>query len=126
LAGCLSQQAAKPRSEILFAMSGSVPEKPNRHRMSFYRRLSAARAAVLEDAIEKFVAVAKRHADVEAVYAFGSAAERRVGPKSDLDLLVVRETALVVVVTPAEYRERLPLTSFGRTILATARRVDAA
>jgi predicted nucleotidyltransferase len=114
--------------------------------MSFYRRLSAARAAVLEDAIEKFVAVAKRHADVEAVYAFGSAAERRVGPKSDLDLLVVRETALVgpergadlvveaqlevpcdiVVVTPAEYRERLPLTSFGRTILATARRVDAA
>ena len=124
----------------------SAAEKPNRHRMSFYRRLSEARAAVLEAAIRKFVAVAKRHADIEAVYAFGSVAEQRVGPKSDLDLLVVRETALVgpergvdlvveaqldvpcdiVVVTPAEYRERLPLTSFGRTILATARRVDAA
>jgi len=32
----------------------------------------------------------------------------------------------LIVVTPDEYRERLPATSFGRTILASARRLDAA
>jgi predicted nucleotidyltransferase len=114
--------------------------------MSVYRRLSQARAEILESAIVTFVAVAKRHKDVEAVYAFGSVAEDRVGPYSDLDLLVVRETTLVgpergadlaieaqldvafdlVVVTPQEFRERLPDTSFGRTILKAVRRVDAA
>jgi hypothetical protein len=35
--------------------------------MSFYRRLSEARAEALESAIRMFVAVAKRHGDVEAV-----------------------------------------------------------
>jgi predicted nucleotidyltransferase len=111
-----------------------------------YRRLSQARADILESAIAAFVATAKRHQDVEAVYVFGSVAENRVGPHSDLDLLVVRETTLVgpergadlaiearldvafdlVVVTRQEFRDRLPLTSFGRTILKAARRVDAA
>ncbi len=84
--------------------------------------------------------------DVRAVYAFGSFALERVGPRSDLDLLVVRETAVrgiergtdlaaatdlgvaldLIVVTPYEYRERLPQTSFGRTILSSARSVYAA
>ena len=114
--------------------------------MSVYRRLSQARKLVLESAIARFVSIAKEHKDVEAVYAFGSVAENRVGPHSDLDLLVVRETTLVgpergtdlvvearldvamdlVVVTPQEFRDHLPHTSFGRTILKAARRVDAA
>jgi predicted nucleotidyltransferase len=88
----------------------------------------------------------KQHTDVVAIYAFGSVAEDRVGPDSDLVLLVVRETTLVgpergtdlvvaakldvacdlVVVAPQEFCERSPCTSFGRTILKAARRVDAA
>lgn len=74
------------------------------------------------------------------MYAFGSFAAARTGPRSDLDLLVVRETAIrgiergadlaieadvgvaldLIVVTPEEFRDRLPTTSFGRTILASA------
>jgi predicted nucleotidyltransferase len=61
--------------------------------MSFYRRLSEARAEVLETAIRKFVAVAKASCRRRGLYAFGSVAERRVGPKSDLDLLVARVDA---------------------------------
>ncbi len=79
------------------------------------------------------------------MYAFGSYATGRIAPTSDLDLLVVRETPLrrvlreddirarlnvavgydFVVVTPEEYRDDLPGSSFGRTILAQARRIDA-
>ncbi len=32
----------------------------------------------------------------------------------------------MIVVTPEEYAAKLPLTSFGQTILRTSRRVDAA
>ncbi len=114
--------------------------------MPLYAERARARAEVLEAAARAFAAAAHRHPDVLAVYAFGSVGEHRVGPRSDLDLLVVRETDLLgpergadlvgeaalgveldlIVVTPDEYRERLPATSFGRTILASARRLDAA
>ena len=113
--------------------------------MTVFEKRSHARAAVLEAAACSFAATARRFPDVVAVYAFGSVGARRVGPHSDLDLLVVRETTLIgpqrgidltvaaeldvavdlIVVTPLEYAERLPNTSFGRTILSSARRIDA-
>ena len=110
-----------------------------------YTQRSAARRRVLEDALERFVSVCKNRPDVHAVYAFGSFALAQTGPRSDLDLLVVRDTTVrgiergtdlaveadvgvaldLIVVTPAEYRDRLPATSFGQTILASARAVYA-
>ncbi len=105
----------------------------------------AARRAVLANAIERFVAVAQRHADVRAVYVFGSFARGDLRPHSDLDLLVVRDTTVrraerdldlrlafdapvgidLIVVTPGELEHRLPTTGFGRTILSEATRVYA-
>jgi predicted nucleotidyltransferase len=111
------------------------------------RRESAReREAVLEAALARFVDVCRRMPDVKAVYAFGSLGRGEVGPASDLDILVVRDTAVrgadrdrdlriafnapvpldLVVVTPEEYAQRLPATAFGRTILAEARLVHAA
>jgi predicted nucleotidyltransferase len=100
----------------------------------------------LDAAAADVVSICRALGDVHAVYAFGSYAAERIGPDSDLDLLIVRETSLrrvlredairerltisvgydFVVVTPDEYRDVLPTTSFGRTILAQARRLDAA
>ncbi len=83
--------------------------------------------------------------DVRAVYAFGSYARGAVRLRSDLDVLVVRETSLrraerdldirrvfdvpvgldLLVVTPAEYENELPATAIGRTMIAEAIRLDA-
>jgi len=114
--------------------------------MSDLQRRCEARARTLDAALRQFVAAVRTMSGVHAIYVFGSFAEGNVGPYSDLDLLVVRETALtgpergadlvieakldipcdLVVVTPSEYRDRLPNTSFGRTILASARMAHAA
>lgn len=81
---------------------------------------------------------------VRAIYAFGSYATGRINLESDLDALIVRDTDLrradrdldirlafdrsigldLIVVTPDEYAEQLPATSFGQTILASAVRLD--
>ena len=83
---------------------------------------------------------------MRAVFAFGSFATGKSGPRSDLDLFVVRVTAIVgiergtdlaaeadlgialdlIVVTPEEFGDKLPMTTFGQTILSTARQVCAA
>lgn len=104
------------------------------------------RRAELDDALARFVEVCRTAPGIRAVYVFGSMSSGHVGPTSDLDLLVVRDTDVeyrdrgddlrrlarlgvridLIVVTPQEYRERLPTTSFGRTILETARCVHAA
>lgn len=104
------------------------------------------RKALLDRTLLDFVSVCQRVADVRAVYVFGPVAIGDVGPSSDLDLLVVRQTSLpyhyrgddlrlmakadahvdLVVVTPDEYQNRLPKTSFGRIILESARCVYAA
>ena len=118
----------------------------NARRVKIFAERVAERRRELEAAVAAFVAVCRRRPDVRAVFAFGSFASGEIGPRSDLDLLVIRETSIVgiergtdlaaeaglgialdlIVVTPAEYRDRLPTTSFGRTILATARVVYAA
>jgi len=115
--------------------------------MPTYEERSKARRVELESALAEFVRVAMGFPDVSAVYVFGSLGRGEVGPTSDLDVLVVRETEMqgarraidlaeattavlvpldLVVVTPAEFRDSLPVSSFGRTILRDARRVDAA
>ncbi len=114
--------------------------------MPSYTERVRERRASLEAALARFVATARAFPDVRAVYTFGSVATGAVGPRSDLDLLVVRETAVrgiergtdlaiaaqldveydLIVVTPDEFENRLPHTSFGRTIRATMRRADAA
>ncbi len=110
-----------------------------------YAERCRERRTRLDRAATEVVAVCRDLGDVSAVYAFGSYATGEVGPSSDLDLLIVRETQLrrilreddirkrltvsvgydFIVVTPTEYRDALPTTSFGRTILAQARRLDA-
>ncbi len=114
--------------------------------LRLYRERVAERRERLTLALERFVEVCRHDASIVAVYVHGSFASGRIGPTSDLDLLVVRETALprnaraddlllaatgdmpldVLVVTPREFAERLPASTFGATILATMRRVDAA
>ena len=100
----------------------------------------AERRSELEAEVERLRAFFAMQPDVVAVYAFGSYASGKIGPTSDLDLLVVttdegrkldrqdrlwREASFgvpvdLVLVTPAEYGERLPTTSFGQTILDSA------
>ncbi|MBC5799675.1 MAG: nucleotidyltransferase domain-containing protein [Candidatus Eremiobacteraeota bacterium] len=114
--------------------------------MASYAQRAAERRAELVSALKRFIAVARAYPDVRAVYVFGSMGCDRIAPRSDLDLLVVRETSLrgpergadlagaadlgiefdLIVVTPDEYRDRLPTTSFGRTILETAKLAYAA
>lgn len=106
----------------------------------------AEREAVMRRALERFAGACADDPTIEAVYVYGSFADGRIGPESDLDLLVVRNTSLpqhdraddliaaaqadvrldVIVVTPDEFANRLPTTTFGATILRTMRRVDAA
>lgn len=100
----------------------------------------AERRAELDAEVARVRGFFATQPDVVAVYAFGSYASGKIGPTSDLDLLVVstdagrkldiedrlrvqgrfRVRVDFVIVTPAEYAERLPTTSFGRTILETA------
>ncbi len=114
--------------------------------MKTFHERSAARRRELEIALERFLGVCRARPDVRAVYTFGSFAASKTGPRSDLDLLVVRETTVrgiergadlaieadigvaldLIVVTPEEYDEKLPTTSFGRTVLSSARSVYAA
>ncbi len=104
------------------------------------------RRIALETGLQRLLEVCRGKRDIRAVYVFGSLASGKIGPTSDLDILVVRETDVpyhdrgddlriesrpgvrldLIVVTPEEYRERLHQTGFGRTILSTARRVYAA
>lgn len=111
-----------------------------------YAERCARRRAVLDAAAAELVAICNRLTDVRAVYVYGSYAGATVGPWSDLDVLIVRDTTLrrmqrdedirramtvavgcdILVVTPEEFREILPGTSMGRSILAQAKLLYAA
>jgi predicted nucleotidyltransferase len=104
------------------------------------------RRAVIAEAIEELCMMARGRSDVRSVIVFGSAASGKIGPTSDLDVVVVRDTQLprteraddllmgirapvgvdMIVVTPSELRDALPYTTFGATILAEGREVYAA
>jgi predicted nucleotidyltransferase len=101
---------------------------------------------LLENALEKVVTVCGTEPEVREAFVFGSFATGRVGPTSDLDVLIVRDTELgivdrvadlklaaqdkvgldIIVVTPQEYCSTFAASSFGRTVLAQAKRVYAA
>ena len=114
--------------------------------MSAYDRRIAFRRASLEAALAKFVATARRFPGVHAVYVFGSLARNDVGLRSDLDLLVVRETSRrgplrgedlaveallgieydLLVLTPEEYAAGGGTSTFWRDVIAEAKLVYAA
>lgn len=107
---------------------------------------SAERREALEHALERFVASARKFPDVRAVYVFGSLARGDVGVRSDLDVLVVRETVLrgpmraedlvvdallgiecdVLVLTPVEFAARGGGSSFWAGVIGEAKLVYAA
>ena len=106
----------------------------------------AARRSLLASGVDRLVSICRTLPDVRAVYIFGSYARDEVRVRSDLDALIVRETALrrldrdldirlafdisigidLIVVTPREYAEDLPKTGIGATILRESRCVYAA
>jgi len=114
--------------------------------MRAYVQRAEQRREELDRALVRFVETARRFSDVRAVYVFGSFARGDVGPRRDLDLLVVRDTARrgpsrgedlameallgieydLVVVTPAEYAARSSASSFWHRIVNEARQVYAA
>ncbi len=104
------------------------------------------RRVLLDEAMRNVVAVCRAEPSVREAYVVGSYATEKIGPTSDLDVLVVRATDLgiidraidlkmaarsrvsidLVVVTPYEFECTFPASSFGRTVLAMARRIYAA
>jgi predicted nucleotidyltransferase len=114
--------------------------------LQLYADRCTERRRMLDEAAARVVAVCRAHPEVRAAYVFGSYARETIGPKSDLDVLIVRETDLgivdrvadlafelrgpvrmdLVVVTPEEWRTTFPSSSFGRTVLAEARQIHAA
>ncbi len=104
------------------------------------------RRGVLAAALERVLAVCRDEPEVREAFVFGSFAMGRIGPTSDLDVLVVRETTLgavdrvadlalalrapaavdLIVVTPSELASTFAASSFGRTVLGQARRIYAA
>lgn len=105
-----------------------------------------ARRVLLGVALERVVAALKLEPEVRAAFVFGSFATDRVGPLSDLDVLVVRDTTLgivdrvadlklaargpvpldLIVVTPEELETTFRRSSFGATILRTGKLIYAA
>ena len=59
-----------------------------------YQDRCALRHAELHVAAERLVEVCRGLGNVHAVYAFGSYARDEIGPESDLDALIIRETDL--------------------------------
>lgn len=106
----------------------------------------ADRHRALAAAVERVVAACRSRSDVREAFVFGSFARDEVGPTSDLDVLIVRETTLgivdrvadlkwdargevgldLVVVTPNELATTFAASSFGRTVIAGSRRIYAA
>jgi predicted nucleotidyltransferase len=111
-----------------------------------YEARCAERRRLLDEAAARVVAVCRSHPEVHAAYTFGSYARGGIGPHSDLDVLIVRDTDLgivdrvadlafelrgpiridLVVVTPEEWRTTFPGSSFGRTVLSEAKQIHAA
>ena len=104
------------------------------------------RRVLLDEALQNVVAACSVEPSVCEAYVFGSYAKKKIGPTSDLDILVVRDTDLgiidravdlkkaarsrvnvdLVVVTPYEFAHTFPASSFGRTVLEMAKRIYAA
>ena len=104
------------------------------------------RRELLDEAVLNVIAACRAEASVREAFVFGSHATSKIGPTSDLDALVVRDTELgminrvidvrlaslsrvnidMVVVTPYELANTFSTSSFRRTVLAMAKRIYAA
>lgn len=100
---------------------------------------------LLDKAAAEVVAICSLLSDVRAAYVYGSYARGTVGPMSDLDVLIVRETNLprfqreddirlrlrtpvgfdLLVVRPDEFSHAMPSNSVGRGILSEAKLIYA-
>ena len=114
--------------------------------LRLYADRVAERRVLLAAALQRVIAACCAEPEVREAFVFGSYAAGLVGPESDLDVLIVRETQLgivdrvadlkfasrspigidLVVVTPEEYRTTFRASSFGATVLAQAIRIYAA
>ena len=114
--------------------------------MKPYAVRAVERRSRLAAALDALLIRARALDDVVAVYVHGSYAQELVGPHSDLDVVIVRETSAprqrrydglalgldvpvaidALVLTPAEFASLGDATTFGRTIVSTMRRVYAA
>ncbi len=114
--------------------------------MKGYQDRAAARLRRLEAAVSELVEICAARADVREVYVFGSYARGTVGPDSDLDVLIVRDTQLprlargddirlarrslvpmdMIVLRPDEAAGLAGRSGFGATIVQEGRRVYAA
>jgi len=115
-------------------------------RLQRYPDRCSERRRLLEVAVERMIAACRAEPEVREAFVFGSFAAGAIGPTSDLDVLVVRETGLgivdrvadlklaarspvgidLVVITPDELRTTFAASSFGRTVLQSAKRIYAA
>lgn len=119
-----------------------VPEEGS---VKSFAMRAAQRKARLDHALTRLVDRVRTMPDVRAIYVFGSYAAECVGPHSDLDVVIVRETELprrqrdhdlalgfdvpvaidALVFTPQEFAGLGEASSLGRTIVETAVRVYA-
>jgi predicted nucleotidyltransferase len=103
------------------------------------------RQELLDKAAAEVVTICSQLSEVRAAYVYGSYARGTVGPTSDLDVLIVRETNLprfqreddirlalrtpvgfdLLVVRPDEFQHAMPLNSVGSRILSEAKLVYA-
>ena len=114
--------------------------------MLSYRERADARRRKLDAAVAELVDLCRGLADVRAMYVFGSYGRGTVGPDSDLDVLVVRDTHLprlargddillarrslapvdLIVLRPEEFAMLAERSGFGATVLKEARKLYAA
>lgn len=72
--------------------------------LRLYADRCAERRALLAETLEKVIAVCAAEPEVIEAYVFGSFSVGGVGPTSDLDVLVVRETDLGIVDRAADLK----------------------
>lgn len=100
---------------------------------------------LLDKAAAEVITICSLLADVRAAYVYGSYARGEVGPMSDLDVLIIRETNLprfqreddirlrlrtpvgfdLLVVRPDEFNNAMPSNSVGSRILSEAKQIYA-
>ena len=127
-------------------MTGTGAQPSNGAIVKPYAVRAQERRGRLQAALDALVARARQLPDVRAIYVHGSFATDRVGPHSDLDVVIVRETEATrwqryeglalgfdvpvaidaLVFTPEEFATLATRSSFGRTIARTMRPVYAA
>ena len=118
-----------------------VPRMDNSWVALRYEDRCRLRKQLLDEAAAELIHAVQQVEGVLAVYAYGSYARGVIGPDSDFDALIVRETDLprlqreddirsrlrstccfdLLVLRPDEYAHQLPANSVGRGILAEAK-----